>query len=207
MAERAFCFVKGIGAMKSALRRALSIANALEAFKWAGSPSDDPDGIYFSTQYLRELAIKFRAAAKHLHHPQLRDAFERLSLDVDGHNFGEGVDLHAELLGIVGTLHDFVEEWGDDPSSWPPSSSVISASSNLDEKPLHTKERESLLKLVIGIAIGGYGYDPKAPKSDKPREIAEDLAILGLHLDADTVRKFLRQGRELLPRGENSNQR
>jgi hypothetical protein len=112
MAERAFCFVKGIGAMKSALRRALSIANALEAFKWAGSPSDDPDGIYFSTQYLRELAIKFRAAAKHLHHPQLRDAFERLSLDVDGHNFDEGVDLHAELLGIVGTLHDFVEEWG-----------------------------------------------------------------------------------------------
>jgi hypothetical protein len=34
------------------------------------------------------------------------------------------------------------------------------------EKPLGTKERDSLLKLVIGMAIGGYRYDPKAKRSE-----------------------------------------
>src|SRR5262249_47498487 len=43
------------------------------------------------------------------------------------------------------------------------------------EKPLGTRERDTLLKLVIGLAIGGYGYDPKAGRSEKPTEIATDL--------------------------------
>lgn len=62
-----------------------------------------------------------------------------------------------------------------------------------------TRERESLLKLVIGMAVKGYRYDPKASRSDKVKEIADDLATLGIPLDPDTVRKYLREGRELLP--------
>ncbi len=30
------------------------------------------------------------------------------------------------------------------------------------KKPLHTKERETLLKLVIGMAVSGYSYDPQS---------------------------------------------
>ncbi|MEQ8964831.1 MAG: hypothetical protein RID91_03305 [Azospirillaceae bacterium] len=67
------------------------------------------------------------------------------------------------------------------------------------EKSVSTRERASLLKLVIGIAAVGYGYDPSASRSEKIKEIAEDLASLGVPLDEDTVRKWLREAAEHLP--------
>jgi hypothetical protein len=67
------------------------------------------------------------------------------------------------------------------------------------EKSLSTKERESLLKLVIGMAVAGYGYDPKAERSQQIPEIANDLALAGVTMDADTVRKWLRAAAQLLP--------
>jgi hypothetical protein len=70
------------------------------------------------------------------------------------------------------------------------------------EKPLGTRERESLLKLIIGMALGGYGYDPIAGRSEQPAQIATDLATAGVPLDVDTVRKWLKQGADLLPRQE-----
>jgi hypothetical protein len=62
------------------------------------------------------------------------------------------------------------------------------------EKPLSTRERESLLKLVIGMACGGYGYDSTARRSEQTAAIADDLLRAGVPLDADTVRKWLRGG-------------
>jgi hypothetical protein len=67
------------------------------------------------------------------------------------------------------------------------------------EKLLRTRERESLLKLVIGMAVGGYGYDHAAKRSEQPASIADDLSRLGVGLDIDTVRKWLKQASELLP--------
>jgi hypothetical protein len=67
------------------------------------------------------------------------------------------------------------------------------------EKQLGARERESLLKVVIGMAVGGYSYDPKAGRSDRPSEIAGDLERAGVPLDVDTVRKWLREAAELLP--------
>lgn len=67
------------------------------------------------------------------------------------------------------------------------------------EKPLSTRERESLLKLVIGMACGGYGYDSTARRSEQTAAIADDLLRAGVPLDADTVRKWLREAAELLP--------
>lgn len=61
------------------------------------------------------------------------------------------------------------------------------------------RERESLLKLVIGMAIKGYGYDPKASRSPKVREIVDDLQALGLSLHDDTIRKYLNEAKDLLP--------
>jgi hypothetical protein len=43
------------------------------------------------------------------------------------------------------------------------------------EKSIGARERESLLKLVIGIAVGGYGYDPNAPRSPQPSDIDRAL--------------------------------
>lgn len=65
------------------------------------------------------------------------------------------------------------------------------------EKPIGIRERESLLKLILGMAIHGYGYDPKATKSTQISAIASDLQILGLALDEDTVRKYLNEAKGL----------
>jgi hypothetical protein len=67
------------------------------------------------------------------------------------------------------------------------------------EKPLSTRERDSLLKLVIGMAMGGYGYVPTANRSEQPAVIEADLARQGVPLDVDTIRKWLKRGAELLP--------
>jgi hypothetical protein len=66
-------------------------------------------------------------------------------------------------------------------------------------KGLGARERESLLRLVIGMAVEGYRYDPKQKRSDKIPEIVSDLDKAGIALDADTVRKWLREAAELLP--------
>ncbi|MDH5721849.1 MAG: hypothetical protein OEY94_00815 [Alphaproteobacteria bacterium] len=66
-------------------------------------------------------------------------------------------------------------------------------------KPLHTKERETLLKIIAGMATDAYGYDPNAARSPIPREIADILAEKEIPLDPDTVRKWLKEAAEILP--------
>jgi hypothetical protein len=70
------------------------------------------------------------------------------------------------------------------------------------EKSIGTRERESLLKLVIGMAVCGYGYDPSESRSPQPSAIASDLAKCGVSLDVDTIRKWLKEAAEFLPPDE-----
>lgn len=70
---------------------------------------------------------------------------------------------------------------------------------NVAERPLVTRERETVLKLIIGMAVAGYRYDPSARRSAVSAEIASDLAKLGIPLNDDTVRKWLQEGAEHLP--------
>jgi hypothetical protein len=67
------------------------------------------------------------------------------------------------------------------------------------EKPLSAKERLTAQKLIIGLAVKGYGFDPKRQRSEVPPKIARDLGTLGLQLDEDTVRRWLKDAAELLP--------
>jgi len=60
------------------------------------------------------------------------------------------------------------------------------------EKPLSTRERETFLKIILGMAIKGYGYNPAAGRSNTPKEIADDLATLGISVSDDTVRQKLK---------------
>jgi hypothetical protein len=63
-----------------------------------------------------------------------------------------------------------------------------------------SRELDSLRKLSVGLAIKGYGYDPGAPpRGSIIPEIVSDLAILGIPLSDDTVRKHLKAGAEMLP--------
>jgi hypothetical protein len=58
---------------------------------------------------------------------------------------------------------------------------------------LKTSERNSLLKLLWGMASQGYKFDPTADRSEVPKEIAGDCAAAGVPIDPDTVRKYLRE--------------
>ncbi len=59
------------------------------------------------------------------------------------------------------------------------------------ENSLGTRERGTLLKLVLGMALAGYAYDPRAPRSPVAKEIADDLQKHGISISDDTVRQWL----------------
>ena len=59
-------------------------------------------------------------------------------------------------------------------------------------KPLSTRERETFLKIILGMAIEQYGYNPKSGRSDAPKKIADDFATLGISVSDDTVRQKLK---------------
>ena len=79
--------------------------------------------------------------------------------------------------------------------------SVENGQDALPEKLLTVTERNSFLKLLVGMAIKGYAYDPSAKRSTAPKEIETDLAQLGLQITDDTIRKYLKEAVEsVLPR-------
>lgn len=64
------------------------------------------------------------------------------------------------------------------------------------------REIATLRKLVIGMAVRGYGYDPKAQRSSVPTEIQGDLDQLGITLDKATILKHLRESQAYLSQEE-----
>lgn len=65
---------------------------------------------------------------------------------------------------------------------------------------LHTKEKESLLKMIIVLAVEAYRYNPDDKRSTVPSEIAESAHSLGIPIDVDTVRKWLKEAAGMLSR-------
>ena len=82
--------------------------------------------------------------------------------------------------------------------------SMLNAEEKENPKPLSDRERISLLKMVIGMAVKGYGYNPQSSRSTTAKEIASDLQLLGVSVDEDTVRKWLRESALQLPSDWNS---
>ena len=62
------------------------------------------------------------------------------------------------------------------------------------------KVRDSLLRLVIGMAKANYGYDPEAKKNAATNRIQSDLALQGINMSDETIRKYLKQGADLILR-------
>lgn len=61
---------------------------------------------------------------------------------------------------------------------------------------LHHKSRTSLLRLVAGMAVRGYSYDPSSTRSDVISDIESDLRLLNIPLSDDTIRKWLAEACE-----------
>jgi hypothetical protein len=69
---------------------------------------------------------------------------------------------------------------------------------NRESKALSTKERQSLLTIISAMAVRGYSYNPSAGKNTATKEIADDIAHVGLSLDVDTVRKYVSEAGKLV---------
>ena len=67
-----------------------------------------------------------------------------------------------------------------------------------DEKPLDPRERSTMLKMIITMAMEGYRYDPKAERRTIPSEIESDMNLHGIGINLETIRKHLRSGSALL---------
>jgi len=61
------------------------------------------------------------------------------------------------------------------------------------------KERDSLLKILLGLALTNYTYDPRSSRNTTAKEIFSDLNLHGISVDEDTIRKWLTQAKEYLP--------
>lgn len=116
----------------------------------------------------------------------LKTSFDTLELSF--------VELTEKTKQIVAERAKITTAWADEKDTLLEQIMALRAA----EKPLNPKERESLLKLIIAMAVEGYGHDPRAGRSTTASEIVGDLDKLGLHLDPDTVRKWLREAAELM---------
>ena len=76
---------------------------------------------------------------------------------------------------------------------------ILAGKKTASSDELNAKSTNTLLKLIIGMAKGGYRYDQFASKSTIPKDISNDLMDCGLEVSDDTVRKWLKEAAALLP--------
>lgn len=108
------------------------------------------------------------------------DSFRALLADRDA--------LQTQLTGVTAELREVTEE----------RDKLKIISSSLSDQ-ISERERQTVLKLIIGMAIKGYCFDPAASRNSAASEIVSDLALLGISIDDDTVRKWLKEAAALLP--------
>jgi hypothetical protein len=143
--------------------------------------------------------------------PDVKAAYEKMFRLLDSHIRVSGIGLSQPPTEII--------EWALHAKVEPPQALVDAvraqgrtlvetrtAARNKSEsegpeqnKPLGERERNTLLRIIVGMAIRGYGYDPDAARSDIPKAIADDLSSLGLDCSDQTVREKLKEARALLP--------
>jgi hypothetical protein len=153
------------------------------------------------------------------HHPQGWMADSANLMHLEGDDFKDRLEVlrrnlsSFNLVSIIMGSPDHCEIRPSEFAAWarglgwslPPELEALAKPSTPKPAPaptmpdLSTAEKNSLLKLVIGMAVRGYSFDPAAAKSPVPNEIATDLDQLGIGLDPDTVRKYLREASALLP--------
>ncbi len=95
-------------------------------------------------------------------------------------------------------LETAAAQYEEQAAQWAAALDEAQKANNLD-KPLTTRERETLLTIVLGMAVGGYGYQPRGARSSTAREISDDVTKAGLSVSDDTIRKYLREATELAP--------
>lgn len=91
----------------------------------------------------------------------------------------------AALVFRTNVLREFVESLSEKKPQQP-------------NKTAETVTKNTLLKMIITMATGGYGYNINDSKSPTPKEISKDAEKIRLSISDDTVRKWLSESAELL---------
>ncbi|MFG1185020.1 hypothetical protein [Xanthobacter aminoxidans] len=176
---------------------ALSLDRAPEVVKWSdvrGYVRSSP----FAFQFSRRREMVERAAVA-------RD----LSFPIRPLDFVQWARAHD--IGLPSALHaapDPAEDWRAAHAAETEQQNATRAEmerlkAEIDNtsatKALSQRERSSCLKLIIGMAVKKYRYDPAAARGPAPSNIMNDLHELGIDIDVDTVRKWLKEAAEELP--------
>lgn len=66
------------------------------------------------------------------------------------------------------------------------------------EKNISLQERETLLKLIAAMSCEQYGFDPKKSKNLATSSIQHDIETVGLSMDSNTIRKWVREAAALV---------
>mgnify|MGYP001354386315 CR=1 FL=1 len=77
-------------------------------------------------------------------------------------------------------------------------STVQSPSPPSDPDELTTVTRKNMLKLIVGMGVCGYSFDPRSERNKATADIAGDLDRLGIGMTPETVLKYLKEGAKLL---------
>lgn len=121
-----------------------------------------------------------------------------LLLNNDTNKKLEDVELYAENLRAysVENIDKLTESCSKFDLTLKKSGSTAPPTENIDHSKRSesaiTKEMNTLLKILLGVAITSYKYDPKAPKNRAPAEIVNDLALAGISIDPGTVLSHLK---------------
>jgi hypothetical protein len=71
-----------------------------------------------------------------------------------------------------------------------------------EKSALSEVERNTMLKLIIGMAMDSYGYDPESRKNSatgtNSASISAKLELKGVFVNDDTIRKYLNQAKDIL---------
>jgi hypothetical protein len=68
----------------------------------------------------------------------------------------------------------------------------------LENQPINSKAKNSLLTIIFAIAVKKYHHDPTAAQNSSTAKIRSTVEELGLSIDDDTIRKWLRQAADAL---------
>lgn len=139
----------------------------------------------FADEYARVTKLAFRAKGQ----GQLTDPVEPPVFLAWAKKMG--IEVPPELVEQVAKQAPKMAEWQD-----------ICRKLKDQKEPdsLLESERNSLLKLVLGMAISKYGYSLGSTRNtatgDNKQSISDDLLQLGLKLNSDTVRKYIKEAEE-----------
>jgi hypothetical protein len=114
-------------------------------------------------------------------------------------NYFEAGNLPEDSILVVRTdaLREFEQLISDNEQE----KNTTACSSPPNKSELSETERNTMLKLIIGMAIDAYGYDPESTRNSATGDkngISAKLALKKITISDDTIRKFLKEAKNIL---------